>query len=205
MPSAKPSISFFHLSGTDSGQYGRGCENSGTSASSSREEASEMTQKRKWSLWSVLIDFSDISKEPFSCDASRTPLPERCREKPTKQWASDKSVDTARTNPYNKVNPSWRGTANINLLMDVETSGNHTDRFNGDETDRHHAIGAWNIIELEKLVDDPDEVMVNDTLVAKGRWSFTTEFRYSRITIRKQGRSNPVPWAEEVKKSLRQV
>ncbi len=132
-----------------------------------REEASEMIQKRKWSLWSVLIDFSDISKEPFSL-LTPDPIARAMQEKTNEAVASDKSVDTARSQSYNKSEPIMAGNSNINLLMDVELPV--TIRIGSTEMKLIDImrLGLGSIIELEKLVDDPVEVMVNDTLVAKG-------------------------------------
>lgn len=132
-----------------------------------REEAVEMTGMRKWQLWKIQIDFSEISKEALSL-LTPDPLAAVSQERSGESRESDPLVDTSGSQSYNKKEVTMAGNSNINLLMDVELPV--TIRIGSTEMKLIDImrLGLGSIIELEKLVDDPVEVLVNDTLVAKG-------------------------------------
>ena len=79
----------------------------------------------------------------------------------------EKEVETYEENDYNYYGDEYSGT-NIELLLDVELP--ITVRIGTTEMKLIDImrLGIGSIIELEKMVDDPIEVLVNDKLVAKG-------------------------------------
>lgn len=79
----------------------------------------------------------------------------------------EKEVETYDENDYNYYGDEYSGT-NIELLLDVELP--ITVRIGTTEMKLIDImrLGIGSIIELEKMVDDPIEVLVNDKLVAKG-------------------------------------
>jgi len=132
-----------------------------------KEEAGSLTHEKKWKLWSAQIDFSDISKESFTL-LIPDPFTKEVPKKASAHEDDEKLVDTPRAQPYNKNDSYMAGNSNINLLMDVELPV--TIRIGSTEMKLIDImrLGLGSIIELEKLVDDPVEVLVNDTLVARG-------------------------------------
>ncbi len=79
----------------------------------------------------------------------------------------ENEVETYDENDYNYYGEEFSGT-NIDLLLDVELP--ITVRIGTTEMKLIDImrLGIGSIIELEKMVDDPIEVLVNDKLVAKG-------------------------------------
>ncbi len=132
-----------------------------------KEEARDLTQGKKWKMWLVQIDFPGISKEIFSL-LLPDPFADKSAVKEQVDDEEENLVDTPKTQPYNKNDAIMTGKSNINLLMDVELPV--TIRIGSTEMKLIDImrLGLGSIIELEKLVDDPVDVLVNDTLVAKG-------------------------------------
>ena len=132
-----------------------------------KEEARDLTQGKKWKMWLVQIDFPGISKEIFSL-LLPDPFADKSAVKEKVDDEEENLVDTPKTQPYNKNDAIMTGKSNINLLMDVELPV--TIRIGSTEMKLIDImrLGLGSIIELEKLVDDPVDVLVNDTLVAKG-------------------------------------
>ncbi len=133
----------------------------------SKEEAGGLTHEKKWKLWTVEIDFSGISKEYFTL-LMPDPFAQGSLSRTMRDDEEEKYVDTPKAQTYNKNDAYAAGNSNINLLMDVELPV--TIRIGSTEMKLIDImrLGLGSIIELEKLVDDPVEVLVNDTLVAKG-------------------------------------
>lgn len=132
-----------------------------------KEEARDLTQGKKWKMWLVQIDFPGISKEVFSL-LLPDPFTDKSAVKEQVDDEEENLVDTPKTQPYNKNDAIMTGKSNINLLMDVELPV--TIRIGSTEMKLIDImrLGLGSIIELEKLVDDPVDVLVNDTLVARG-------------------------------------
>lgn len=132
-----------------------------------KEEARDLTQGKKWKMWLVQIDFPGISKEIFSL-LLPDPFADKSAVKEQVDDEEENLVDTPKTQPYNKNDAIMTGKSNINLLMDVELPV--TIRIGSTEMKLIDImrLGLGSIIELEKLVDDPVDVLVNDTLVARG-------------------------------------
>lgn len=132
-----------------------------------KDEAGGMTHEKKWHLWSIVIDFADISSESFTL-LTPEPFVQMDNSKNGFMEEEEKVVDTHRGQSYNKNVIDSAGNSNINLLMDVELPV--TIRIGSTEMKLIDImrLGLGSIIELEKLVDDPVEVLVNNTLVARG-------------------------------------
>lgn len=130
-------------------------------------EAIDMVHEHKMNLWNVSVEFDGISKETFTMLVP-SPFGEPQEEQEAPSDRVDIPVDTQQSRPYNKNEYAYAGNGNINLLMDVELPV--TIRIGSTEMKLIDImrLGLGSIIELEKLVDDPVEVLVNNTLVARG-------------------------------------
>jgi flagellar motor switch protein FliN/FliY len=130
-------------------------------------EATDLVHEKKWNLWNVGVDFAGISQEIFTLLVP-SPFGEAPVTKESQPDYEEKPVDTHQSQPYNKTEFNYTGNGNINLLMDVELPV--TIRIGSTEMKLIEImrLGLGSIIELEKLVDDPVEVLVNNTLVARG-------------------------------------
>ncbi len=131
----------------------------------------------KFKIWNCTMDLQDVGKEHFILATPRdfgVSEEERSEEAPVEKH-TEKVHTThapAASIPQTVYNmppeySSYEGT-NIDLLLDVELP--ITIRIGTTEMRLIDImrLGLGSIIELEKLVDDPVEVMVNEKLVARG-------------------------------------
>lgn len=124
--------------------------------------------------WNCTIDLTDVAKEQFVLIAPAGFG--SVEEEAVEEVAVEAPMDTVQTTPPT-AGPGMAGPAaaeysfggtNIDMLLDVELPV--TIRIGSTEMRLIDImrLGLGSIIELEKLVDDPVEVLVNKKLVARG-------------------------------------
>lgn len=120
-------------------------------------------------VWDVTMDLPDVAEEKFVIIA-----PEKFAEiEQEEERVEELTIDTGFEKPTGSFDrgPSaasqFEGT-NIELLLDVELP--ITVRIGSTEMKLIDImrLGLGSIIELEKMVDDPVEILANDKLVARG-------------------------------------
>jgi flagellar motor switch protein FliN/FliY len=136
-------------------------------------EAKAVMGKKDFEVWNCTVSLPEAAKEKFVMVTPRgfgTAEEETQGESETPIASPSKPTVTAAKPTASAATPKgddYKGT-NIDLLMDVELP--ITVRIG--TTDLRlidiMKLGLGSIIELEKLVDDPVEVLVNDKLVARG-------------------------------------
>jgi flagellar motor switch protein FliN/FliY len=137
------------------------------------QEAAAIMGKLDFEVWNCTVSLPDTGQEKFvmvtprdfgEAGAEKQEEEEISLEKPVKpaKTAARRNAPAAAAAGYN-----YEGS-NIDLLLDVELP--ITVRIGSTEMRLLDimSLGLGSIIELEKLVDDPVEVLVNDKLVARG-------------------------------------
>jgi flagellar motor switch protein FliN/FliY len=126
----------------------------------------------KSKIWNCTIDFQDVAVEQFILVTPRKfgqvvekKVEETAVEKPTELPYAHVPTAAAPSPKHGEF--AYEGT-NIDMLLDVELP--ITIRIGSTEMRLIDImkLGLGSIVELERLVDDPVEVLVNDKLVAKG-------------------------------------
>jgi flagellar motor switch protein FliN/FliY len=136
-------------------------------------EAEAVMGKKDFEVWNCTVSLPEAAQEKFVMITPRgfgTAEKETQGEKESPLAAPSKPTVTAAkptASAPTAARDDYKGT-NIDLLLDVELP--ITVRIG--TTDMRlidiMRLGLGSIIELEKLVDDPVEVLVNDKLVARG-------------------------------------
>lgn len=142
------------------------------------DDAIAMMMVDKIMTWNCTIDLQDVAVEKFMLitpdrfgvveeEAGAAHVEEIALEAQTEKTSSRTSSAGPMAAPAPVPEYSYEGT-NIDLLMDVELP--ITIRIGSTEMRLIDImrLGIGSIIELEKLVDDPVEVLVNHKLVARG-------------------------------------
>ncbi len=118
-------------------------------------------------LWVASVELPDISTEEF---VLVSPVGFGETEQEIEEEDDEVSVSTSGNivNENEGSQPSNYGGSNIDLILDVELP--ITIRIGSTEKKLVEImrLGLGSIIELEKVVDDPVDVLVNNKLVAKG-------------------------------------
>lgn len=117
-------------------------------------------------LWNITMELPDIASEKF---VLLTPEAFGAVEQPAETF-EDVPMDTAAEAPSvatGRTFTEYEGS-NIDMLMDVELP--ITVRIGSTEMKLIDImrLGLGSIIELEKMVDDPVDILANDKLVARG-------------------------------------
>lgn len=126
------------------------------------EEAAGLVQEEPLLLWNVGFQISGMADSSFFMLS-----PQRFVEASVDRTQAKREEPVKNTGK--KPGETFKGSeGNIELLMDVELP--ITVRIGSTEMKLVDImrLGIGSIIELEKMVDDPVEVLVNDKIVAKG-------------------------------------
>jgi flagellar motor switch protein FliN/FliY len=135
-------------------------------------DAAALIRGGKAKIWNCTIDLHDVAVEQFLLATPRKFG--QVEEKKVKEIAVEAPTEAPHTYVPTTAAPkprrgefTYEGT-NIDMLLDVELP--ITIRIGSTELRLMDImkLGMGSIIELERLVDDPVEVLVNDKLVAKG-------------------------------------
>lgn len=137
-------------------------------------DASAMMEGGDIEVWNCTIDLPEVAQEQFVLITPRgfggieEEAPEEIAvEAPVETSGATSSPPTQREAAAPAPEYDYEGK-NINLLLDVElpiTVRIGTTQMRLIDIMR---LGLGSIVELEKLVDDPVEILVNDKLVARG-------------------------------------
>ena len=132
-------------------------------------DALDLITSAEVQVWDVTMDLPDVAEEKFIIIA-----PEKFAEvEREEERVEELTIDTGFEKPTASfdrgpsVASQFEGT-NIELLLDVELP--ITVRIGSTEMKLIDImrLGLGSIIELEKMVDDPVEILANDKLVARG-------------------------------------
>jgi flagellar motor switch protein FliN len=119
--------------------------------------------------WKVSIDLQDISVEEFVIVTPIGFCENASKDEEEVSIGNDYTANTEKQSKLNGTNgiQGYEGS-NIDLILDVELP--ITIRIGSTEKKLVEImrLGLGSIIELEKVVDDPVDVLVNNKLVAKG-------------------------------------
>lgn len=137
-------------------------------------DAADLISSNKVQIWDASIELPDIAHEKFLLIAPEKfgashDEPE-IKDVPKETGAERPSVQYAPPPPSaaSAAYADIEGIGNINLILDVELP--ITVRIGATEMKLIDImrLGLGSIIELEKMVDDPVEILANDRLVARG-------------------------------------
>ena len=136
----------------------------------SMTEINEILNEEGYKIWDISVDLQDIAVEKFLMLAPESFLnaPEA---KPVKE-AVDKrpahALETKAAPAKKKPVSATYADSNIDLLLDVELPINVRIGSTEMKLIDIMKLGLGSMIELDKRVDDPVEIYVNDILVARG-------------------------------------